>query len=410
MGGRKSVLISTLPIDYGFGVASHAAFVIDFLRERDFEVTLAYYRPYSMEPNLSVPAWKLGRRHIGVRTRILDSDVAAHEIGCWLPELEFTNYWLTREWKSLIANHDMLLAVTGNPLAALPFAACGRPYLAWLGTPFSSDREVRVREFPIVRKIVDRALNTPACLYCERRVLNSGLILPTTSFVAREFRRVAPRAQILDPVPVPVETDYFTPGTGIVEDFSIAFTGRFNDPRKNIFLLLEALRICRDRGVPATLNLYGDTPSPAVLQRIRRLKLEESVRGLRRASREELRAIYRRSSVFVIPSFQEGLCVAGLEAAACGCPVVTSPCGGPEDYVMDGSNGLIVPLDAAAFAAAICRILCSSEERRRLSSSAIRTVLRSFSREIVGRDFLAACDLLHSTNGVSRGAAHAAAN
>jgi glycosyltransferase involved in cell wall biosynthesis len=221
-------------------------------------------------------------------------------------------------------------------------------------------------------------------------VLNSGLILPTTSYVAREFRRIAPRAQLLDPVPVPVDTCYFTPGSQAVENFSLAFIGKYNDPRKNIFFLLDVLKNCRSRGIDAVLNLYGDAPSPAVLGQIRRLGIEGAVRGLRKLPLEELRAVYRASAVFVIPSFQEGLCVAGLEAMACGCPVVTSPCGGPEDYVSDGLNGFIVPLETKAFAATVVRILCSKEERSQLSHEAKRTIRRRFTRDIIEPAFLSA--------------------
>ena len=32
----------------------------------------------------------------------------------------------------------------------------------------------------------------------------------------------------------------------------------------------------------------------------------------------------------------------GLEAAACGCPVVSTRCGGPEDYVSDNVTGYLI--------------------------------------------------------------------
>ena len=386
----KRVLIATLPVDYGKGVATHTQHVIRFLRNDGYSVTLAYYQPYSMAPSLSTPVWKLGRQSPGSRARTVWGDVPAREMGCWFPELEFTNHWPRREWKRLIAEHDCLLAVTGNPLAAHPFAASGRPYLAWIGTPFLPDREERVKHFPLVRRWLDRLVNTPGCLHYERVVLNSGTILPTTSYVAQEFRRLAPRARILDPVPVPVDTTFYCRGAEVPEEPSIFFTGKYNDPRKNILFLLDVVRECRDRGVAAILNLYGDEPGVAVRRHIARLGLEGAVRGLRKASLEELRSLYRASTVFAIASLQEGLCVAGLEAMACGCPVVTSPCGGPEDYVEDGRNGHIAPLEVGRFADAVCRVLRSREERSRLSEEAMRTISRRFSREVVERSFLEA--------------------
>jgi len=158
--------------------------------------------------------------------------------------------------------------------------------------------------------------------------------------------------------------------------------------------LLEVLRNCRDHGSSVSLHLYGDTPSRAVRDQIRRLGLEGAVSGLRNVSREELRAIYRRSTLFVIPSFQEGLCVAALEAMACGCPVVTSPCGGPEDYVNDRVNGRVVPLDKQAFTAAILQVLQSQEDRSRLSREAAATVQRHFTSSVIDPAFRSAFALL----------------
>ena len=383
----KRVLISTLPVDYGKGVATHTRHAVTFLRKQGYSVTLAYYLPYSMAPSLSTPLWKLGRHKPGSRPRTAWDDVPAQEMGCWLPELEFTNNWPRRAWKQLIADHDLLLAVTGNALAAQPFAASGRPYLAWLGTPFTPDRDDRVKQFPLPRRLLDRAINTPLCLHYERVVLNSGTILPTTSYVARELRRLAPKARLLDPIPVPVDTTFFTREGADSREPTVMFVGKYNDPRKNILFLLDVIRECRDRGFSAVLDLVGDTPSAAVRERIARLELGNAVRGLRHVSPDELRSLYRASTVFAIPSLQEGLCVAGLEAMACGCPVVTGPCGGPDDYVSDGCNGLVVRLEVRPFAEAVCRILGSREERSRLSAEAERTIARRFSRDVVERSF-----------------------
>jgi glycosyltransferase involved in cell wall biosynthesis len=385
-------------VEYGKGVAAHTRYILDSLRAQGHDVTVAYYQPYSMAPGLSVPSWRLGRRRPGSRIRTVDA-IEAYEIGCWLPELEFTNYWPTRAWNRLIDSHEFLLSVSGNALAATPFALSGRRYLAWLGTPFTPDRQVRVRTFPIVRRIVDQTINSRICRRYERMVLNSGLILPTTSYVAREFRAIAPAARLLDPIPIPVDTSFFTPG-GRVDECSLVFAGKYNDPRKNILFLLDVLRNCRDHGVGANLHLYGDTPSEAVRREIRALGLEGAVSGLRNVSREELRAIYRRSTLFVIPSFQEGLCVAALEAMACGCPVVTAPCGGPEDYVKDGVNGRIVALDRQAFTAAILQVLRSQEDRLRLSREAEATIQRHFTSTVIDPAFRSAFALL--TADVSR--------
>lgn len=59
----------------------------------------------------------------------------------------------------------------------------------------------------------------------------------------------------------------------------------------------------------------------------------------------EIPTIYRRTDCWLMPSTLEGFGMPGLEAAACGCPVVSTRCGGPEDYVREGHNGALVDVD-----------------------------------------------------------------
>jgi L-malate glycosyltransferase len=58
-------------------------------------------------------------------------------------------------------------------------------------------------------------------------------------------------------------------------------------------------------------------------------------------SQDELRDIYNSIELFVFPTMREGesLGLVGLEAMACGTPVVGSYMGGLKDYIIDGYNG-----------------------------------------------------------------------
>jgi len=52
--------------------------------------------------------------------------------------------------------------------------------------------------------------------------------------------------------------------------------------------------------------------------------------------------LYRQTDCWLMPSSLEGFGMPGLEAAACGCPVVSTRCGGPEDYVSDNVTGYLI--------------------------------------------------------------------
>ena len=57
--------------------------------------------------------------------------------------------------------------------------------------------------------------------------------------------------------------------------------------------------------------------------------------------REKMPAVYTQAHVFVLPSYNEGMSVATLEAMAAGLPVIVTKTPGTEDLVDDGVNGYL---------------------------------------------------------------------
>lgn len=71
--------------------------------------------------------------------------------------------------------------------------------------------------------------------------------------------------------------------------------------------------------------------------------------------------LYQKCDCWVVPSILKGFGMPGIEAAASHCPIVSTRCGGPEDYVQEGKNGFLVGVGKAQdMADAIIRILKSS--------------------------------------------------
>jgi glycosyltransferase involved in cell wall biosynthesis len=84
-----------------------------------------------------------------------------------------------------------------------------------------------------------------------------------------------------------------------------------------------------------------------------------------------LRLLYAAADVFVIPSRQDNLPNTGLEAHACGTPVVAFCNGGFADVVDDRITGALAePFDPASLAVAIHWVLDDSERRRQLGAAA----------------------------------------
>jgi glycosyltransferase involved in cell wall biosynthesis len=122
----------------------------------------------------------------------------------------------------------------------------------------------------------------------------------------------------------------------------------------------------RRRGAQVTLRVAGEVSGDLRAQAVR-LGIADSVKFLGTLGNDNLPGFYRGLDILLIPSRQEGLNIAGLEAGACGIPVVTTRCGGPEDYVTDGETGFVTGFDPVEIASRLSDISAGRALRERLS-------------------------------------------
>lgn len=387
---KKRVLVSTL-FPGGGGVIQMASFVTQCLSERGFDPVVAYYEPYSKSPELSVPSFRLFQRTLGRRIERVINNYEAHAIGAWLPEFEFTNFLPTWPWKEVMQSCDYYVCVSGSCLACLPFAMTGRKFLAWVATPWHEDRKDRVALFPWPRRVLDKMINSKVITHLEKNMLRKGTILSLSRYTATKLNNLAQNDIICDILPMPVDIESFSYDCSHVVPGRIGFVGRFDDPRKNITLLLQSARRCRDDGHDVSVTLVGDIPTGSLRASVESLGLEALVDFVPYMQREALPRLVQTFDVFVIPSHQEGLCIAGIEAMACGCPVVSTRCGGPEEFVIDGQTGLLVDYDSNSMSHAISRIVSDRKFRMTLSEGARLFVEKNYTlghaREIFWRAF-----------------------
>jgi phosphatidyl-myo-inositol dimannoside synthase len=110
--------------------------------------------------------------------------------------------------------------------------------------------------------------------------------------------------------------------------------------RKGQRHLIEAVRRLTDQGMDVHLELVGTGDALAPYQEyVRQLGLEDKVYFAGYIPREEIASVYARAHVFVLPSYNEGMSVATLEAMAAGLPIVITRTGGTTELVKEGLNG-----------------------------------------------------------------------
>ena len=372
------VLISTIAPVSG-GVPTMTGFIVHTLRRHGYAPVLAHYEPYSISPAMSVPFIRLLGGQVGHEARTALDGCETHAIGAWLPELEVTHYAATARWRSVIESVQAYVVVSGNALGAMPFYQTGRNFVAWLASGWKADREHRVREFSPARAAFDRAVVGPAAQRLERAILGRGAILALSRYTRTTLDGIAGRPVVRGVLPMPIDSDFFSPQPDRRVRGRIGFSGRFDDPRKNIGLLLDALSIVRKGGHDISAVLIGGEPSAAMAAQIAARGIGRNVELRPYLAPEMLRDQLRMLDLLVVPSHQEGLCIAALEAMACGIPVVSTRCGGPEEFVIDEQTGRLVGFDAAAMADAIVAIVSDRDRRERLGNGARDLVLRHYS-------------------------------
>ena len=149
--------------------------------------------------------------------------------------------------------------------------------------------------------------------------------------------------------------------------------------------LIAAARLLREGGVVFELNIAGDGPLRASLERLSSSAgLDGHVRWL--GSRRDVDSLMRTSDVFVMSSIREGQPMVLLEAMAAARPIVATAVGGIPGTVSGEREALLVPpRDPQALAAAVRRLLEDSELARRLGANARRRAVQEFSIEAVAR-------------------------
>ncbi|MEU4768125.1 glycosyltransferase [Actinosynnema sp. NPDC023794] len=171
-------------------------------------------------------------------------------------------------------------------------------------------------------------------------------VLAVGSELRRAIKDLTPRARVLV-VPNPVDTTVFHPGLRptATEDgrLRLITTGRLVD-YKGVDQVLQATALLRDRGLNPHLDVIGEGPELGRLRAMAAdLRLADAVRFHGRQHKADFAPLVAAAHVAVVAGDFETFCVAGIEALACGTPVVATRCGGPQDYITP-RNGRLVPL------------------------------------------------------------------
>ncbi|MDO8877495.1 MAG: glycosyltransferase family 4 protein [Pseudolabrys sp.] len=177
-------------------------------------------------------------------------------------------------------------------------------------------------------------------------------------------------------------------------EVTLGYVGRLLED-KGLRTLIAAHDLLTQRGVPTRLLIAGQTdpanPASIVDAEIQSWKRKPNVTLLGHVN--DVREVWAKAHIAVLPSRREGLPKSLLEAAACGRPMIASDVPGCREIARNGVNGLLVPPDdAPALAAAVEQLARDPALRRQYGAAGRHLVETEFSSALIGRKTVALYD------------------
>jgi glycosyltransferase involved in cell wall biosynthesis len=175
------------------------------------------------------------------------------------------------------------------------------------------------------------------------------------------------------------DVSQFFPDPAVARGKNVLTVTRLTNKQKRTSDLIRAMAELPEDW---SLDVVGTGPDRGMLERLAAdLKVSSRVRFHGLVGRQEVRDMFRRCGVYAMPSSNEGLAMAALEAMACGAAVVFSRIRAFEPLVTDGVNGRLVPVgDVRGLAAAIVH---AWEHRGSLGQAAVETVRTRYDTRVL---------------------------
>lgn len=199
--------------------------------------------------------------------------------------------------------------------------------------------------------------------------------------VLREWFRFEPDRLIVlrnicDADTIRTRAGAFVPDSFRSGSFHIVTVGRMA-VEKGAPLAVEACRMLREWGFNICWHWVGEgNQRDAIQKAIVQYGLKEHF--ILEGNQENPYPYIKNAHIYVQPSHYEAYSTTITEARVLCRPIVTTDVGGMRDQLIDGENGLIVPIDAEAIAGAVKRLLTNGALR---SSFTKRLQTEDFSSE-----------------------------
>ena len=315
-------------------------------------------------------------------------------VGARFSELEFQRYKPNPVLADQLADVDVIQVVAGSAACANAVIGLGKPVSLQVATRARVERRRRDASPKSASDWWRRTMTQITDRYDDRALRRCDAIQVENQWMYDYARSLNKNRLVnLRYAPPGVDTDVFSPiaERKVENNRYILCTGRLSDPRKNVELLGRTfIKLAKEGDDKTRLVLAGKSGPPNKFwQLIDQAGLRQRVTYFADVSQAEIISLYQHASVFALPSDEEGLGIVVLEAMACGVPVVSTRCGGPDEIITNGINGYLVALnDTDSFEKYLVKILSNSALNRRLGHAAREHIKVNFSVISTAKAFL----------------------
>ena len=147
-------------------------------------------------------------------------------------------------------------------------------------------------------------------------------------------------------IPNIVDTDYFTPATQQNKKFTFLNVAHLNSNKNHQLLIKAFAELVKQKDARLVIAGAGEERKN-LEQLIASLGLERKVLLFGKATRKEVKILMQQANCFVLSSKVETFGVVLIEAMACGIPVISTKCGGPNKLI-DADLGILCSLNVSS--------------------------------------------------------------
>jgi Glycosyltransferase len=169
---------------------------------------------------------------------------------------------------------------------------------------------------------------------------------------------------------------------------SLVYLARIEE-RKGFFDMMNMLPALMKQFRNCKLYVAGQGDTEMVIKRASEMNLADKIEVLGYIDYSQKDQLLRKGHVLLLPSYEEGLPMALLEAMSYGLVPVTTPVGGIPEVIVHGRNGMLLqPGDTAAMRSSVEWVIGDPDRFEQMSQNASDTIMLSFNLQRHMNDLL----------------------